>query len=475
MKRKHLFPLVICMLLLALLLPVPARADMAPPQQPPGAAIMPGAQTTQVRMLAETVTMTVLTRPSANYPGQAKTQAVFTMHNTGSAAETMQARFPLTFWNDESDGMGRYPEIQDIRISVNGKTIPTTRVQQTYTPPGGIARQLTPWAAFDVTFPPGQDVTVTVDYTTNGYGYEPDFTLRYILETGAGWYGTIGSADIVVNLPYPASPENVIVDAQDFAPQTSAGAQFSTNQVRWHLSDFEPTADNNIVVSLVIPSVWQKVLDWRAQVIKTPADGEAWGQLGKAIKESMRITKGFLRDGPTADKLMAESSAAYQKSVSLLPKDALWHYGYADLLWIHHFNDQAAMDRGDYTEIAKAVDQLRQSLALDPKNQDALNLALWISGSSPGVIAPLDPGPGYDFLVLTATPEAPTSSASSSASASSVASATAETPIPVTSASGQPIPAATGGAPGSPLCGSGVAWTLPFAAFILWRRRPNRR
>src|SRR5690349_13754199 len=99
-------------------LPIPARADVAPPEQPPGASIVPGVEFTQVRMLAESVYLTVLSTPLPQYLGQAKTEAIFLMRNLGTAQERMQVRFPLTFWNNSSDGFGRYPEIRDIQILV---------------------------------------------------------------------------------------------------------------------------------------------------------------------------------------------------------------------------------------------------------------------------------------------------------------------------------------------------------------------
>src|SRR5689334_22132013 len=222
-------------------LPIPARADIAPPEQPPGASIVPGVEFTQVRMLAESVYLTVLSTPLPQYLGQAKTEAIFLMRNLGTAQERMQVRFPLTFWNNSSDGFGRYPEIRDIQILVNGSIVATQRIDANFTSPaGGVAYRQAPWAAFDVTFPPGRDVIITVKYTTNGYGYAPYFALRYILETGAGWSGTIGTAEVTVKLPYEANPKNVLLDEHTGFSQTGPGAQFAGKEVRWHFEDLEP-------------------------------------------------------------------------------------------------------------------------------------------------------------------------------------------------------------------------------------------
>ena len=115
MKKKTFF----FILLLVLIFTVPARADVAPPQTPPGADIVPGAENTQVRMLAETVILSVDKNTPEGDLGKAATSAVFTMRNLGASSETMAVRFPLTFWNGQSDGFYNYPEITDLRVLVN--------------------------------------------------------------------------------------------------------------------------------------------------------------------------------------------------------------------------------------------------------------------------------------------------------------------------------------------------------------------
>jgi hypothetical protein len=55
-RLHRLLLCLISLLSLTLLLPAaPARADIAPPQQPPGSSLGPGQENTQVRMLAERV------------------------------------------------------------------------------------------------------------------------------------------------------------------------------------------------------------------------------------------------------------------------------------------------------------------------------------------------------------------------------------------------------------------------------------
>ena len=472
-KRRIFMGAFLFVFLLSLSIPHPALADVAPPQQPPGSAIMPGSETTQVRMLAETVTLTVLSKPSGSYLGQARTEADFTMRNQGSAAEKMEARFPLTFWNGRDDGFGKYPEITDIQILVDGSVVSTHRIDATFTSSGGggVALTYSPWAAFDVTFPPGQDVNITVKYTTNGYGLEPVYNLGYILETGAGWNGTIGSADIIVKLPYEATEENVVLADDTGIPATTAGAQLDGSDVRWHFANFEPTSANNITVSLITTAAWQSVLNWRAQTQKTPNDGEAWGQLGKAVKTIIRGKHGEIRDDSGSNSLYAEAVAAYDKSVTLLPKDALWHYGFADLLLAHSAYASATRN-GDYSELSRGVDQLRQSLALSPNNQDALDTAAWISGLFPWALT-VD-GKSVDYLILTATPtrSADITTIMPEATATPAPTRPAMTDVPVTpvpTPAGPTVePAPTHATFPASCTGAVAAFFLPALAGFLW-------
>src|SRR5207249_10117868 len=98
----------------------------------------------------------------------------------------------------------------NFNATVGGQPVATTVISTT-NPQGGDAPPI-PWAAFDVTFPTGQDLHLGMTYTITPTGYLPEARFAYVLETGAGWRDTIGSADIVVRLPYAASDENVILE-----------------------------------------------------------------------------------------------------------------------------------------------------------------------------------------------------------------------------------------------------------------------
>lgn len=469
----------------------PVHADVAPPEAPPGSNPLPGDGTTQVAMLAETVTLTVLPDPADAQGAIAKTVASFTMRNQGTQAEQIQVRFPLSFvfWGSE-----KYPEIGDLVARVNGIKVATTRQVLPYTPanpmgadcvdcPVAAHRQIEmPWAVFDVGFPPGDDVSIEVSYTVQGFGIYPYENFRYILETGAGWKDAIGSADVIVRLPYEASDRNVWVEA------STLGLTLYGNEVRWHFENLEPTSENNIEISLLPPSMWQKILTETANVTRNPQDGEAWGRLGKAYKEAIRMPKGFLRRDPVGREMYALSRDAYERCLTLLPKDSLWHAGYADLLWSHYYFDIYFGGEAD-TEgvLPRLLSELKIALELDPNNQVARDLLSWIASSAPELVHKTDAG--YDFLALTATPTpqityetltaAPTGTPFPSPppvtlTVREMTQDAGEGPTRESSQDSTPAgtPTQPQEAPANPLCG-GTAMLLPALAGALWlvRRR----
>lgn len=256
MSRHCRLATAILLASLALLLPFrAARADMAPPQPPLGSGIVPGQETTQVRMLAETVLIELpSSSPSANW--QAAVSATFTMRNLGSASESMQARFPM-FMTYEYLGVEagcpgpdtHYPAVQNFRALVEGKPV-AVKIDEVAMSHYENNQQSTVkkpcWANFPVTFPPDQDVQVEVRYQIQGqlfgHGITNYLGFPYILTTGRGWQGTIGSAEITVRLPYPVNALNTM--------EISAGGQVSGNEVRWHFTDFEPESNTVVWVFL---------------------------------------------------------------------------------------------------------------------------------------------------------------------------------------------------------------------------------
>lgn len=116
------------------------------------------------------------------------------------------------------------------------------------------------WAAFEVTFPVHQQVLLQVTYRMNGYsGFGG---ISYILETGAGWYGNILSADLILRFPYEATSETIL--------SANPGYSFSGNEMSWKLINFEPTRESDLDVHIIPPGDWQEVLELRARVENSP-------------------------------------------------------------------------------------------------------------------------------------------------------------------------------------------------------------
>jgi hypothetical protein len=370
----------------------PAHADVAPPQQPPGSSLLPEGENTQVRMMAETVLIDVQADVPDDSLGQARVTANFTMQNLSSSSETMGVLFPL----GANDGFYNYPEITDLQVSVDGRAVATRRI--TLTEPDDDDEEL-PWAEFDVTFPPGEDVLIDVTYTLRGSGEYPFISFGYILHTGAGWQGTIGSVDLIVRLPYEANEYNVFIDSSPGWGQTGSGATLSGREISWHYDDLEPERKHNLSIALVMPPAWEKVLAEQANVARDPQDGEAWGRLGKIYKEISRLRRGTRNDAG-GQELFNLSMDAYEQAVTLLPDDALWHAGFAELLFDHYYWNE----RSDTNQMGmlRALQELALAYELNQSAPFILDLLDEVRYALPEGLS-LD-GDTYTFLWLTATP-----------------------------------------------------------------------
>ena len=437
---------VLALVVAALMIPASVRADIAPPSHPPGSNPGPGLEGTQVRMMAETVLIEILSNNATDRLGQARVTADFTMRNLGSETESMDVRFPIS----SNNGSGDYPELKDLNVKVNGKTVPTSRIMEE---DPMWSSDPVPWAEFNTTFPPGQDVQIQVSYLLDGTGEYPFVAYYYVLHTGEGWNGTIGSADIIVRLPYEADPLNVIFDEQIGWSQTTAGGIISGREIKWHFADLEPDRSNDFELSIVNPAVWGNILKERTTVQGNPNDGESWGRLGKLYKEIFFYRRDFRRD-VGGQQLYSLSIEAYEKAITLKPDDALWHAGFADLLAVHAYYSQ--WEGEDVTPQAlRSMREIDIALGLAPKDPKVNEIAEKIYWLFPGAVDLLEIG--YDFLWLTATPvveESPTITTASPTPTlepppTAVFTATAVPTVETAPVSETPAPTAS-----NPLCGS---------------------
>lgn len=306
------------------------KADIAPPEPPSGTTLMPMGESTNVRMVSETVLIEI-DEASVASNGFAKVEAIFTMHNLGDEEEQMEVRFPLDqrFWpgsaikcNEDNPFL---IGITGLKAFVNGKAVRTEQTNETFfvwAEEEPLPISLPCWAEFPVIFPVGEDVIIKVAYSAEPYRHAlAQYEYSYVLVTGEGWKGTIGSADIIFQTPYELHETNFI--------SCQPHCEMGINEVRWHYEDFE--LDFNVKVSLLPPPVWQKILDERENIARNSKDGNAWGCLAIAYKESIIQRRGF-RSDEVGKELYQLSKNAYRKAVSLLPNDADLQYDYADLL-----------------------------------------------------------------------------------------------------------------------------------------------
>jgi len=453
------------LLFVLLAFPSDVHADIAPPIYPPGSNPQPGVEITQVRMAAETVVIEVQKDITPGSLGRARVTADFTMENLGTADESMAVRFPIA----GNDGRGGYPEIGNLLIKVKGDQVRhrVANYPDVNYPNGDI-----PWAEFDVTFPAGKNVSIRVAYDLQGSGYLPYTAFYYILETGAGWKDTIGSADVILRLPYEVSPQNVILNLGIGWAETTPGGVFQGKEVRWHFDDFEPGANQpvqNMEFALVAPSAWQTVLTAREDVVKHPSNGEYWGLLGKAYKEVFQMNKGY-REDVGGQELYKLSVEAYEKCLSLKPDDAQWHAGFADLLADRAFWD--SWMSGTTPETFRALNEIHTALQLAPNDPIVREIAVNVMYMIPDGMD--QNGDDFDFPWLTQVPTplpstptmVPVDDSTATLPATPAPSATNTPQLDSTPANPTPVPQKS-----SPICGSAAFLPLIAVIWFAWKRR----
>jgi hypothetical protein len=399
MRRILLLGLVVCLFAF----PSNVKADIAPPEQPPGSNPLPGFEPTQVRMVSETVTIEIVASAPKGSLGQAKVTASFTMKNLGSIDESMPVRFPLGV-ADERSGKAR---ITDLTVKIDGVYVSLNEVTGTdpYYDFGSV-----PWVEFNAVFPAGRDVNIQVKYTLEAGGESPFTLFSYVFSTGAGWNGTIGSATLFMRFPYEVNEMNVLPSYLADEPNLVSAHKISATELKWTWMDFEPERGDNFKISIVSPPLWQQLLDLDTQVKKTSWDGEAWGRLGKMYKTFAFSSRrrgfrfGNYTDDPGAQQLFHLSVAAYEKAVKLKALDAQWHAGFADLLIYYAYH--AGFEGVSTTaQMIRGLDEMNTALHLAPEDPVVLAVAeedMWYAGEGMAKV-----GNTYTFPWLTTTP-APT-------------------------------------------------------------------
>lgn len=344
------------------------QADAAPPGPPSGVNLFPPETGTNVRMVSEIVTYDIMS--STPYDkANARVNATFNMRNLGDKDEKMDVRFPLDMSRDFMGeclyGYLDFPLINDLAVTVDGNPVDLIYDNQevdihSATDPN--KKETVPcWAKFPVTFPAEKDVVIKTTYTiapydSQGFGYE----YGYIVFTGNGWKDTIETGDFIFIFPY-------VLNEYNFSGCNSEKCIVKKNRVEFHYEDFNAGEVSRISLSIVPPPIWQTILVESKNTQQNPNDGESWGRLGKAYKESIQSRRGYYLHNNGAS--FKKSKEAYQKAISLLPDDADWHFGYAHLLcWDAEYDNLGKQFLND-DSWPECLDQVREVFRINPMHE----------------------------------------------------------------------------------------------------------
>jgi hypothetical protein len=399
------YSLLLVCIVLNLLVPIPVQADVGPrPILPGGSSIQPKEET-PIQMADETITINVRPATEADnslvkltsrlyavhdysiwYPGVADVEADFTMKNPTSETRDMTVWFPLgsalknAIWKIGDRPGEIVPRITGFQVSVNGSKV-EHMVSELPNPKGADMLPF-PWASFPVTFPVEADTVIHVSYAVplqgSPMGY--DMALYYIFQTGAGWAGPIGRAELIVNLPYPASKETMAArqasDSMFTIPDVSTGvprgAILEGNQARWIWKNFEPGPENDFSIWLILPTKWNELESARAAVKANQQDGQAWLKLA-AIYQSLSImwtghqqlfSRFYLQPGLDA----------YRKAIALLPDHPAPHVG-VGLLTLGSYPNIKDIPLPVLRSVQKELETAKELEAKTPSLSNEMNLS----------------------------------------------------------------------------------------------------
>ncbi len=410
--RKTL-SLLVCSLVLmgvifGLIQPPLVRADVGVrPILPGGSGIEPGEET-PVQMAAEVVTMTVREATKADnaivelnprwygydyqpvwYMAVADVEADFTMRNPTAEDISLTAWFPLASslesisW--ELNPGEIVPRLKSFQVMVDGKTIPfeTSELPN----PKGTDKPPLPWASFPVTFPAGKDTLIHVSYTVplSMAAKDPAVTVYYIFQTGAGWAGPIGQADLIVNLPYPASGETMTGMKSISLPYGGvgktevgipAGAVLKGNQARWTWKNLEPGPEDDFAIWVIMPAKWKQVISDRAAVKARPNDGQAWLELAYTYHT---LSTHWMSNSPNlfSSAYLPQAREAYQKAAALLPGHPAPHIGLGLLSLASYYGKIKSAPQSVISSVQQELKVAQQMETANPSLAAESKLSSW--------------------------------------------------------------------------------------------------
>ena len=227
----------IAIIILTLCLHTNLFADIAP--NPIKAKSISPKDQTSIRMESEKVIIDL-------YNDSSVVKCFFNMKNLGEQ-EKLQIGFPdmsFHYFRQKSE----LDEANRFQVKVNGKIVDfdlsdSLRYNEEYQKKVKSYQIKEEWYLWESEFQQGESKTIEVQYSLpSGLLYKTNerfFT--YLLSTGANWKGTIGKAEIIVNLKD--------IEMDSIISQQPNNCDISNNQLTWTFFDFEPTTNDDIKIN----------------------------------------------------------------------------------------------------------------------------------------------------------------------------------------------------------------------------------
>jgi hypothetical protein len=357
---------------------VNVKADIAPPMDAPIGTLSPYQyQKTKVKMLAERVQIDLTADEFVDDSSKVVVNAHFVLQNLGSSDESLEAIFPFTDINNCYNDYFYEVYKAAFKVSIDGQPVQTSE----FTTPSQVGEHCNPvnWGKFEILFPSRKKVSVDINYTM----YESDRSQRwgspkksiyYLLETGAGWLGTIGKAEVILNFPYEITKENATLPP---------GYIIQGNQVHWYWENLEPTKYDNLVIKFIEPETWKKLTNLRANVEANPLDADQWLKLAELYNDiSYHIKPRF---GIESWGFAHQAVHAYQQALQIRPDAAYIRIEYAGFLFSMSDKANKGQLQMSYPSIQRILRELDIIFAQYPDYKQALGLLDYINCRTSGM------------------------------------------------------------------------------------------
>lgn len=194
---------------------------------------------TSIRMESEKVIIDL-------YNDSSVVKCLFNMKNLGEQ-EKLQIGFPeMTFHYYRQKS--KVDEASRFQVKENGKVVnfdfsDSLKYDKDYRKKVESYQIKEEWYLWESEFQQGESKTIEIQYSLPfGMLYKTNerfFT--YLVSTGANWKGTIGKAEIIVNLKD--------IEMDSIVSKNPSNCEINNNQLIWTFSDFEPTTKDDIKIN----------------------------------------------------------------------------------------------------------------------------------------------------------------------------------------------------------------------------------